>query len=113
MPNANYAPVCGLYCKSCDFLGVECEGCGYVDGRPFWAKQMPAGICPIHDCCRNKKQLEHCGLCQELPCTTFLELRDPNMSNEEFQKSLDERIEALQRRTKIGTDEWLRAQSSN
>ena len=54
MIDKNYAPVCGIYCGNCDFLGEQCKGCGYVDGKPFWTTQIPSGVCPIHDCCRNQ-----------------------------------------------------------
>ncbi len=32
-------------------------------------------------------------MCVDFPCKIFLELRDPNMSDEEFQKSLAARQE--------------------
>ena len=107
MIDENYAPVCGLFCGACEFLGEKCQGCGYVNGRPFWTTQLPSGVCPIHDCCRNLKQLESCGLCEELPCKIFLELRDPNLSDEEFQRSLRDREKALRKRAELGTDKWL------
>jgi hypothetical protein len=107
MGDLNFAPVCGLYCGECEYLGKQCQGCGYVEGKPFWAAQVPSGVCPFHDCCRNRKKLEHCGLCNDSPCNMFTELRDPNMSEEEFQASLVKRKMALKRRTEIGTDRWL------
>lgn len=107
MTDEKNVPVCGLYCGSCDFFGKQCKGCGYVAGKPFWTAQIPTGICPLHDCCSNKKRLEHCGLCEDFPCNIFLELRDPSMSNEEFQESLAVRQKALKRRTVIGTEKWL------
>jgi hypothetical protein len=107
MRDKNYAPACGIYCGNCNFLGQQCKGCGYVKGKPFWTAQIPSGVCPIHDCCSNKKQKEHCGQCGNFPCKIFLELRDPNMSDEEFQKSLTTRQGALKRRTEIGTEKWL------
>lgn len=113
MNDPNYAPVCGIYCGNCDFLGEQCEGCGYVNGKPFWTAQTPSGICPIYDCCSNQKQIEHCGVCKEFPCKIFLELRDPNMSDEEFQKSLTKRQEALKRQIEIGTESWLLEVSSS
>ena len=79
-----------------------------MDGKPFWTAQIPIGVCPLHDCCRNLKKLEHCGLCEEFPCDSFLELRDPNMTDEEFERYLDERHKSLIRRTEIGTEKWLR-----
>jgi hypothetical protein len=111
MNDKKYAAACGIYCGNCDFSGEQCKGCGHSDGRPFWTAQVPSGVCPIHDCCSNQKKIEHCGLCEELPCRTFLELRDPDMSDEEFEKSLKARQESLKRRKDIGTGEWLREMS--
>ena len=107
MGNEKYAPVCGLYCGSCEFLGKPCPGCGEVEGKPFWTSQIPSKVCPLHECCRNQKGWEHCGLCPELPCKAFLELRDPSMTDEEFQRSLDTRQTNLKRRAEIGTMQWL------
>ena len=113
MIDINYAPVCGIYCGDCHFLGKECIGCGNVDGKPFWTTLMKIEVCPLHDCCRNQKQLEHCGLCKDLPCKTFLELRDPIMSDDEFIQSLDVRQKELKRRAEIGTDSWLKEKSTS
>ncbi|MBN1632524.1 MAG: DUF3795 domain-containing protein [Thermoleophilia bacterium] len=107
MRDTAYAPVCGIYCGACPFLGQQCMGCGNVDGRPFWTANMPNGVCPLHDCCRNQKQLEHCGLCAKFPCKTFAELRDPNMTDEEFAESLKARKANLKIRSEIGTHAWL------
>jgi Protein of unknown function (DUF3795) len=107
MSNKNYGPVCGLYCGECEFLGKQCQGCGHVDGKPFWTAHVQSGVCPIHDCCRNRKQLDHCGLCPDFPCKTFLELRDPNMSDEVFEASLATRQASLRKRAEIGTEQWL------
>ena len=105
--NRAYVPACGIYCGDCEYLGKQCEGCGLVQGKPFWADQVPGGVCPIHDCCCNKKELEHCGLCPDFPCKIFTDLRDPGMSDEEFTESLSSRKCALATRTEIGTDMWL------
>ena len=107
MADKKHAPVCGIYCGHCDFLGRQCSGCGYVKGKPFWTSQIPSGVCPLYDCCHNQMQLEHCGLCEQFPCKSFMGLRDPNMSDEEFQNSLKSRQIALKRRSEIGTDKWL------
>jgi hypothetical protein len=108
MTDSRFAPVCGIYCGACEYLSNKmCQGCGYVEGRPFWTAQVPGGVCPLHACCRNQKNLEHCGLCAEFPCKTFLELRDPSMSDEAFKKSLEIRAGALRRRAEVGTEKWL------
>ncbi len=100
------AAVCGIYCGDCCF--EQCAGCDAVAGKPFWTTALPAGICPLYDCCRNQKRLEHCGLCDVFPCKTFLELKDPSMSDEEFKESLETRRAALKRRAEVGTETWLR-----
>ena len=72
---------------------------------------MSDKICPLYDCCQNQKSLEHCGVCDDFPCKTFLELRDPSLSDEEFKETLEMRKKALKRRTEIGTTSWLKEQS--
>ena len=106
-----YAPVCGIYCGTCELLGKQCRGCGYVEGKPFWTAQMEVKVCPLHDCCRNSRRLEHCGLCADFPCPVFLEMRDPAMSDEESRKALEARQAGLRRRKKIGTQRWLAEQA--
>ncbi len=112
MSQITYAPVCGLYCGECEFLGKQCAGCGNVAGKPFWTSQIPNGICPLYDCCKNKKQLGHCGLCEEFPCKIFNELRDPNLSDDEFEKSLAMRKSDLLRRKEIGIEKWLQEKNN-
>ncbi|MDY6964724.1 MAG: DUF3795 domain-containing protein [Halobacteriota archaeon] len=107
MIDKNLASVCGLYCGACQYIDTQCKGCGNVLGRPFWTAQMELEVCPIYDCCINKKQLEHCGLCSELPCKTFTGLRDPSLSDEEAERALIARKNDLLRRRGIGTKEWL------
>jgi hypothetical protein len=107
MLDERLAPPCGLYCASCQFFGKNCQGCGYVEGKPFWTEEYHIEVCPIYNCSVNQKHLEHCGSCDELPCEIFLELKDPNMSDEEFQHSLNERQDNLNRRKELGTRDWL------
>ena len=91
---------CGILCVSCHFLGKNCPGCGYVEGKPFWTEEYHIEVCPIYNCSVNQKKLEHCGMCAELPCEIFLELKDPNVSDDEFQKSLKDRQDNLKKREK-------------
>ncbi len=107
MADMNHAAACGFYCGSCVHITTLCKGCAASEGQPFWASAMPGGVCPLFDCCRNAKGLEHCGLCPQLPCATFLELRDPSLGDEEFKESLERRICNLRRRAEIGTEAWL------
>lgn len=90
--------ICGTNCGDCDFFGKNCEGCYKVHGKPFWTAEFNITICPLFDCCKNQRKLEHCGVCNDFPCKTFMELRDPSMSDAEFKKSLDMRIDNLKSR---------------
>jgi len=111
MNDLNYAPVCGLYCGACELLSMKCRGCGYEQGKPFWTDMLPTKICPLYECCQNQKGWEHCGQCDDFPCKTFLELRDPSLTEEEFKESLEMRKKELKRRVEIGTDNWLKEKS--
>ena len=108
MIDDNLAAPCGLYCGPCEYVEKECRGCGNVDGKPFWTAQMKIECCPLYDCCINNKQLEHCGLCDELPCKTFLEFYDPALNPQEAKKSILERIRQLLIRKEIGTNQWVK-----
>ena len=107
MIDKNLAPVCGLYCGTCEYFEKQCQGCGNVDDKPFWTAQMKVEVCPLYDCCVNKKRLEHCGLCEELPCETFRSFHDPSLSEEEAKKSVLARQNELLRTKEVGTEKWI------
>jgi hypothetical protein len=87
---------CGLVCSECEFFGKTCDGCHAVKGQTFWAKEvMPDKTCPLYQCAVNEKGFAHCGQCSELPCATFLRMKDPNSTDEEHQKALVERVNRL------------------
>ena len=108
MENAQLAAPCGIYCGVCEFLNKKCNGCSSLQGNPFWINQADMKVCPIYDCCINKKHLEHCGLCEKLPCNIFYELRDPALSDEEFKESILKRKNNLLQRKEIGTLMWVK-----
>lgn len=83
---------CGLVCDQCEFFNTTCTGCIKVKGSTFWAKEMPAKVCPLYDCSVNKKGLKNCGGCAELPCQLFQNMKDPNSTEEEHKKSINERV---------------------
>jgi hypothetical protein len=87
---------CGIICDDCEFFNKTCTGCINVKGSTFWAKEMmPNKVCPLFDCSVNKNKYRNCGDCKELPCKMFSEMKDPNSSEEEHQKSLRIRVAAL------------------
>jgi hypothetical protein len=87
---------CGLICDECAFYGKKCDGCIAVKGQTFWAKEMmPNHTCPLFNCSVNDKGFKSCGNCQELPCMLFLEMKDPDITEEEHQLSIVPRVERL------------------
>lgn len=105
--NVQLAAPCGLYCGECNFYRTQCAGCAAIKGKPFWAEQFGVEVCPLYDCPVNKNKLEHCGECGTFPCETFLTMRDPSQTDEQFNESLEQRRAVLQRRREIGTAAWL------
>ena len=92
---------CGIDCQKCmdalsiNFPGQTCAGCNAVEGKVFWAAYLNLDTCPIYSCCRNEKQLAHCGECMELPCQIYFATKDPTLSDEEHQKSIEDRVTVL------------------
>ncbi|PVX24186.1 MAG: hypothetical protein CW716_10585 [Candidatus Bathyarchaeum sp.] len=112
MLDKNLAAACGLFCGNCEHLETNCKGCGHQKGKPFWVSMMKVEACPLYNCSVNTKKLEHCGLCNEFPCKTFLSLRDPSLSDEEAQNALVARQNDLITRKQIGTENWLKQKQS-
>lgn len=94
------APPCGWLCTDCSHWNRDCAGCRQIHGKPFWASPDDVAVCPVYHCCVETQALEHCGLCAELPCTTFVAWRDPTMSDEAAAASLAERVATLRLRAK-------------
>ncbi len=96
-------PPCGWFCTECSHFDKECTGCRQTEGKPFWISKSEMSVCTVYNCCTEQKTLEHCGLCSQMQCKTFLDLRDPSMSDEEFQKSLNERKANLLKRAETNS----------
>ena len=87
---------CGLKCDECEFFNASCTGCIDVKGSTSWAKEMmPDKTCPLYNCSVNVKKLMNCGGCSDLPCQMFQNMKDPNSTDEEHQKSILTRVAAL------------------
>lgn len=87
---------CGLVCSECEYYNKNCSGCHAVKGSTFWAKNaMPDKICPLYKCAVIDKNYDNCGHCSELPCGKFRDLKDPNISVEQHEKSITERVARL------------------
>ena len=106
------AAPCGLFCGDCEILGERCAGCGHVQGKPFWTAEYKVEVCPLYGCAVNQHGVEHCGLCAEFPCEMFLSMRDPSMTDEQAEASLERKKADLIQRREIGTEAWLSGRSS-
>ncbi len=83
--------VCGLECAACPLYQGDCPGCNECAGRVFHA---PAGKpCPLYGCAVNRKHRTGCGGCTELPCPLWRQVRNPALSEQEFQTSIASRME--------------------
>ena len=61
----NLLAMCGAYCGTCSWKEkMNCAGCIINRGNCFW------GECAVAKCCIQKGIL-HCGLCDDLPCSTL------------------------------------------
>lgn len=84
---------CGTECDKCSFLGDLCKGCNEVLGKVFHApKGKP---CPIYQCSANKHKYATCAECESLPCEIWRNTKDPSLSQEEFDESINGRVKNL------------------
>ncbi|MGI5959137.1 MAG: MmcQ/YjbR family DNA-binding protein [Massiliimalia sp.] len=81
---------CGTECSECSFFQKECAGCNQSQGKVFHAPKGKA--CPIYACSVQKHRYATCQNCPELPCAVWRDTRDPQLTDEEFQASIDQRI---------------------
>lgn len=107
MLDGKLAGVCGIICAECEHLGDRCKGCGNVEGRPFWVHEYCVETCALYECCVRVKKLTHCGRCEEFPCPTFKEMRDPSLSPDEAEANMLMRMEELWKRRDMGDEAWL------
>lgn len=84
---------CGADCSECGCYGNICKGCNELCGKVFHAPKGKA--CPIYRCAVNRKHLTSCAKCEELPCTIWRETKDPQLTDEEFETDIQNRIRNL------------------
>lgn len=94
----DFFSVCGCDCSKCDyFQKKECIDCQQIQGKVWWIDYLNVDLCPIYNCVINTKKIESCGLCAEIPCNLWYDLKDPNHSNEQHNQSVAERIKSLKK----------------
>lgn len=58
---------CGILCGECEYRQqVGCSGCVSIS-KPFWGES-----CKVKSCC-EEKHLNHCGECEDFPCSLLNE----------------------------------------
>lgn len=83
---------CGSKCFECDCYKTLCKGCNELCGKVFY---MGNNTCPIYECCVNKNGYKSCIECEKVPCEIWYKNRDPKYSDDEFNKTITDRIENL------------------
>lgn len=91
----DFISVCGTDCSMCGCFGNMCQGCNACEGKVFHAPEGQA--CPIFECVRNDRGMHDCGKCAEVPCQIWMRTRDPKYSDEEFEKNVAMRVQALKK----------------
>lgn len=88
--------VCGCDCAACEYLKKsECSGCSEIKGKVWWTSYISTTVCPIFDCVANEKKFENCGVCSEIPCKLWRDLKDPSDKDEQHEASIKTRVENL------------------
>ena len=83
-----------LSAGSSDFMvGNQSVLIDLSSGRVFHAPKGKA--CPIYGCAVHKKRFVNCAECAGLPCDVWKATRDPQLSEAEFARSIEERIKNL------------------
>lgn len=84
---------CGTECRRCGYYGAMCKGCNESQGKVFHAPEGKA--CPIYGCSVNRNRFVNCGECGQLPCSVWNAVKDPMLSEQEFENSIMERVRNL------------------
>ena len=87
--------VCGTDCSVCPLHSNECTGCNEACGKVFHAPEGKP--CPIYGCCVNKHHYATCASCSRVPCAVWQATRDPSMTDEQFEQSVNDRVSALRK----------------
>lgn len=86
--------VCGVNCDGCPHLNNGCAGCDALEGKVFWTQLIGTDVCPLYKCVKEKGY-NNCGDCSQVPCELWVSLKDPSWSEEEHQKSIQNRLSVL------------------
>ncbi len=88
---------CGLNCDICLYYKKQCAGCSAVEGKTFWAGELQPPVCKIYRCAK-KKGCDSCKTCENVPCSIWQNQREPGLTDEEFENSIQQRLDNLKKR---------------
>ena len=83
---------CGADCSTCSELAQKkCKGCMGQKGKVFWAPLFGMPGCPIYICAAGKGYA-NCGPCADKPCSTWHNLKEPGVSEEDAAAFIRQRL---------------------
>ena len=88
---------CGADCAKCGCFGTLCQGCNAHKGRVFHAPEGKA--CPLYACAVEENGYPSCASCSKRPCQLWRSTRDPQLSNADFEQSIQDRLNNLSARS--------------
>jgi len=94
MQNYQFAAVIARYANISRRLNVQVAR---RSREKFGGQIISTAVCPIYDCVVNEKKLENCGVCSEIPCKTWQDLKDPSYTDEQHEASIKTRVENLRK----------------
>lgn len=83
---------CGADCLLCEYCGKTCKGCNQCGGIVFHTGGKP---CAIYKCVTDNS-LADCHACDKKVCGIWRAARDPSYTDEQFEKSVQNRIRVLE-----------------
>lgn len=92
---SEFISMCGADCSACKSF-KKCGGCKNAKGKVFY---LEGNTCPLYECAA-KKTCKNCGGCDIKQCKKFMSYKDPSMSEEEFLKWVDIKIDNLKKNRK-------------
>lgn len=86
---------CGTKCATCKDYPYNCRGCCPLKGKVYWTEYVGVEICPLYDCPINQHEYTTCAECENIPCQKWFDLKDPAVTDEAFEKEIQERLNTL------------------
>lgn len=70
-------------------------GCHAIEGKACWLHEVGLHICDFYECSVIERNLIHCGECEKIPCEKFWMNKNPNWTDEQHKKIVEDRTALL------------------